>query len=73
MFISSRICTAYGKALASEPPRLIIPTDPVAALAFACRADREADALLASGRFTQAEAMSHAALEARCRATGARA
>jgi hypothetical protein len=73
MFISHRLATQYGPALVSEPQGIAIPSDPVAALAFAIRTDREADALLAAGRFEQAERLSHAALEARCRATGARA
>ena len=73
MFISHRLPTQYGPALVSEPARLMIPTDPTAALAFAIRTDRQADALLAEGRFEQAERLSHAALEARARATGSRA
>jgi hypothetical protein len=73
MFISHRLATQYGPALVSESRGLTIPTDPDDALAFARRTDREADALLAAGRFEQAERLSHAALEARCRATGDRA
>jgi hypothetical protein len=73
MFISHTIATQYGRALVSEPRGLSIPTDPTAALAFAYATDRQADAMLAEGRFEQAERLSHAALEARARATGARA
>ena len=73
MFISHRLPTQYGPELVSEPARLLIPTDPADALAFAIRTDRQADALLAEGRFEQAERLSHAALEARARATGSRA
>ena len=72
MFIS-RIHTAYGSRLAVPPKPINIPSDPIAALAFATRADREADQLLAEGRFLQAERLSHLALEMRCRATGVRA
>ena len=73
MFISHRFPMAYGRALTSEPAGLTIPTDPAAALAFAISRDREADAALAVGRFEAAERLSHAALEARARATGLRA
>ena len=73
MFISHRFPTQYGRVLVSEPRGLTIPADPAAALAFAYARDREADALLASGRFEAAERLSHAALEARARATGCRA
>lgn len=72
MFIS-RIQTAYGSRLAVPPVPRVIPTDPIAALAFASHVDREADQLLAEGRCGQAERLAHLALEARCRATGARA
>lgn len=67
------IRTAYGFRLAVEPQQITIPNDPIAALAFASRIDREADQLLAEGRCGQAERLAHLALEARCRATGARA
>ena len=73
MYFDHRFPTQYGRALVSAPTGLTIPTDPQAALAFATRADREADALLNEGRFDAAERLSHAALEARCRATGERA
>lgn len=73
MFISHRFPTQYGRALCGEPRGLSIPDDPVAALAFAAAKDREADHLLAEGRFEAAERLSHAALEARARATGCRA
>lgn len=73
MFISHRFPTAYGSALSSVPAGLTIPTNPAAALAFAALRDREADAMLAAGRFEIAERLSHAALEARARATGLRA
>ena len=73
MFISHRFPTQYGRALCAEPRGLSIPTEPVAALAFAVAQDCAADALLAEGRFEQAERLSHAALEARARAKGVRA
>ena len=73
MFISHKLPMAYGPALVSEPVPLRIPSDPSDALAFAVRADREADTMLSEGRFEAAERLSHMALEARCRATGARA
>ncbi len=72
MFIS-RIQTFYGSRLAVPPMPRVIPNDPAAALAFASRIDREADQLLAEGCYGQAERLGHLALEARCRATGARA
>lgn len=64
--------TSARPRLAFEPCALAIPNDPAAAMAFAVAADRQADALLADGRPKQAERLAHAALEARCRATGAR-
>ena len=70
MFVSHKFPMAYGRALVSEPIPLHIPSDPADALAFAIRTDRQADALLAEGRFEAAERLSHAALEARARATG---
>jgi hypothetical protein len=73
MFIDHRFPTQFGRALHSEPHGMTIPTEPAAAMAFAFARDREADAMLAAGRFEQAERLSHAALEARCRATGERA
>ncbi len=73
MFIDHRLPTQYGRALVSEPTPLTIPRDAAAAMAFAIRIDRQADALLAEGQFAAAERLSHAALEARCRATGGRA
>ena len=73
MFISHKFPMAYGRALVSEPTPLRIPSDPADALAFARRADREADTMLSEGRFDAAERLSHLALEARCRATGHRA
>jgi hypothetical protein len=73
MFISHKFHMAYGPALVSEPLPLRIPSDPSDALAFAVRADREADTMLSEGRFEAAERLSHMALEARCRATGERA
>jgi len=69
----SILSTSAGPRLAFEPRALAIPRDPAAAMAFAKAADRRADALLAVGRPEQAERLAHAALEARCRATGARA
>jgi hypothetical protein len=73
MFISHRISTQYGPGLVSHPRRLTIPDDPAAALAFARQQDRAADVMLSEGRFEAAERLSHAALEARARATGCRA
>lgn len=73
MSISHQFLTAYCYALSSVPAGLTIPTDPAAALAFAMSRDREADAMLAAGRFEAAERLSHVALEARARATGLRA
>ena len=70
--LCSRFPTQYGRALCSAPSGITIPDDRAAALAFAFRIDREADALLAEGRFYQAERLSHAALEARAWATGCR-
>ena len=64
---------AYGRALIEHPQGLSIPSDPTAAMVFAIKADRDADAALAVGRFEQAERLGHTALEARCRATGRRA
>jgi len=71
--ISHRFPTSFGLALASPLRPLAIPSSPAAALAFATRVDRQADAYLAEGQFEQAEQLSHLALEARCRATGVRA
>ena len=65
--------TSAGPRLAFEPCGLTIPSNPTAALAFATRADRRADACLASGRPDQAERLAHAAYEARSRAIGGRA
>lgn len=73
MFISHRFPTQYGRALVSAPVSLTIPSDPSEAMAFAAKADRAADTFLSEGRFEQAERLSHAALEARARATGCRA
>ncbi len=73
MVIIHRFPTAYGPALCSEPVLRTIPSEPAAALLFASRVDREADAHLAEGRVVVAEKLAHLALEARCRATGARA
>ena len=68
-----KLPTATGSRSADTPPRHIIPTDPAAALVFAAQHDRRADHLLAEGRFVQAEAAAHLALEARCQALGMRA
>ena len=73
MYIPHKFPMAYGRALSSPPRRITIPTEPGAAMVFAIHADREADAMLAAGRFDQAERLSHAALEARTRGTGGRA
>ena len=73
MYVSHTFSTFYGRALISEPCGLTIPSDPDEALAYAFRADREADQAIAEGQFLKAERLSHAALEARCRGTGARA
>lgn len=73
MFLTPTFRTSYVAVLCGEPPPRIIPPDPAAALLFASRVDREADALLSEGRVQQAERLSHLALEARCRATGSRA
>ena len=73
LIVQHRLPMQFGRGLSIEPRGLTIPSDPAAALAFAIRTDREADALLAAGRFDQAERLSHAALEARARATGCRA
>lgn len=73
MFIDHKISSFYGRVRADAPTPLVIPTDPAAALVFASRIDREADHMLADGRCIRAEQLSHLALEARCRATGARA
>jgi hypothetical protein len=73
VYISHTIATERGRALVSHPRGLTIPDDPAAALAFAVQQDRAADVLLAEGRFEAAERLSHAALEARARATGCRA
>lgn len=73
MFIPSKIKTAYGTRLASAPSPVVIPRDPVAAALFATKADHAADEALNAGRFVQAERLSHAAFEARCRAEGRRA
>ncbi len=73
MFIQSTISTAYGRRLVAPPSPVVIPTDPGAALVFAVRADHAADEALHAGRFMQAERLSHAAFEARCRAEGRRA
>lgn len=73
MPIKSILSTTAGRRLVSHPIPLAIPRDPAAALVFAALHDRRADHLLAEGRFVQAEAAAHLALEARCRAMGARA
>ena len=73
MYITHTMATQFGRALCAAPTQLVIPTDPVAALAFAIRQDRAADLMLAEGRYEAAERLSHAALEARARATGCRA
>ncbi len=73
MYISHTFSLAYGRGLVSEPVPLRIPSDPTDALAFAVRADRDADTMLSEGRFEQAERLSHLALEARARALGGRA
>lgn len=73
MFIPSRINLQFGPARCSAPTPITIPSDPIAALCFAARVDRQADHELAEGRFASAERLSHLALEARARATGARA
>ncbi len=65
--------TSAAPRLAFKLRALSVPCDPAAAMAFAIATDRQADALLADGRPKQAERLSHAAFEARCRATGARA
>ena len=69
----SFVSTFYGRRLASAPVPVVIPSAATDAIAFAARMDREADALLSEGRVWQAERLAHLALEARCRATGARA
>ncbi len=56
--------------MAAPPQPLVIPARPDAALAFAKRLDREADALLAEGRHALADRLAHLALEARIRAEG---
>lgn len=71
--MAPRLYTTFGPCLAAEPRALVIPTLPAEALLFAARIDRESDLLLAEGRCAQAERLAHLALEARCRATGARA
>lgn len=73
MYISHTLPTAAGPRRVAHPTPIAIPRDPAAALAFAAIHDRRADHLLAEGRFAQAEAAAHLALEARCRATGERA
>jgi len=73
MHVDHRFSTHFDYALSAKPARLVIPTDPALALAFAVARDREADASLAEGRFAQAERLSHIALEARARATGCQA
>lgn len=73
MFPDYRISSFYGRVRAVDPMPLVIPTDPAAALIFASRIDREADQMLADGRCIRAEQLAHLALEARARATGARA
>ena len=73
MFISPILPTMFGRRRAAEQPPTAIPTRPADCLVFAQRIDRQADAALADGRFVQAERLAHLALEARCRATGARA
>lgn len=65
--------SVYGRVLNAEPPPLNIPRDPVQAMEFAARVDREADLELQAGHVIAAERLSHLALEARCRATGCRA
>jgi hypothetical protein len=73
MFIAHRLPTSYGPVRISAPALFAIPSSPTAAMEFASRIDRQADACLAEGQFALAEQLSHLALEARCRATGARA
>jgi len=62
-----------GSRLTTHLPRLAIPTDAGAALAFAIYHDRRADLLLSQGRAAQAEAAAHLAFEARTRASEVRA
>jgi len=59
--------------LATGLPRLAIPTDASAALAFAIYHDRRVDLLLSQGHAVQAEAAAHLAIEARTRASEVRA
>jgi len=73
LFIHHRLKTSYGPVRCSAPDAVTIPANPDEALRFASRVDREADALLAEGQVHRAEQLAHLALEARCRATGARA
>jgi hypothetical protein len=49
MFISHRLATQYGFGLVEAPMALVIPSEREAALEFATRIDRQADALLAEG------------------------
>ncbi len=60
--------TAAGSRPTYNPLPLVIPADPGQTLAFARWADRRADWALAEGRSVEAERLSHAAYEARCRA-----
>ena len=71
--LTPKMPISAGLRIAETPPRRVIPADPAAALVFAAQHDRRADHLWAEGRFVQAEAAAHLALEARCRALGMRA
>ena len=71
---SNRFPTMYGKALWAAPRRgLSFQQIRFPLWRSPSGRTRAADALLAEGRFEAAERLSHAALEARARATGCRA
>ncbi len=69
VFKNSDISLIAGSHLPTHLPRLAIPSDAGAALAFAIYHDRRADLLLSQGHAAQAEAAAHLAFEARTQAS----